>query len=90
MTRPLRPPTAIVVFVLLSQVEIYVEVDDVPVTGISASERVSLTASATVNDESAEDTLVSWGEPRTPPPGRPWTVSNNVGGFGVGCRKCDV
>ena len=36
------------------------DVDDVPVTGISASERVSLTVSATVNDDSAEDTLVRY------------------------------
>eukprot|EP00904_Undaria_pinnatifida_P002876 jgi/Undpi1/1258/HiC_scaffold_109.g14172.m1 len=41
----------------ITEVEIYVDVDDVPVTGISASERVSLTVSATVNDDSAEDTL---------------------------------
>lgn len=44
----------------MSQTEIYVEVDEVPVTGISASERVSVTASATVNSGSAMDTLVSF------------------------------
>eukprot|EP00904_Undaria_pinnatifida_P006174 jgi/Undpi1/2687/HiC_scaffold_14.g06065.m1 len=44
-------------YMAITEVEIYVEVDDVPVTGISASERVSVTASATVNDESADDTL---------------------------------
>lgn len=48
------------------QTEIYVEIDDVPVVGISASERVSLTASATVNSDAAMDTLVSYSAPRTP------------------------
>ena len=42
------------------QTEIYVEVDEVPVTGISASERVSVPASATVNSGSAMDTLVGF------------------------------
>ena len=51
--------------VIVPQTEIYVEVDDVPVTGISASERVSVTASATVNSDAAMDTLVSYSGPRT-------------------------
>lgn len=45
----------------MPQTAIYVEIDDVPVTGIPASERVSLTASATVDGDSAGNTLVSFG-----------------------------
>lgn len=41
------------------QTEIYLEVDDVPVVGITAADRVDVTASATVNDDSAMNTLVS-------------------------------
>lgn len=55
------------VVVFVPQTEIYVEVDEVPLTGISASERVSVTASATVNDGSAGNTLVSVGGPRATP-----------------------
>ena len=42
------------------QTKIYIDVDDVPVTGISASERVSVLVSATVNDGLAGNTLVSF------------------------------
>lgn len=52
---------AFLAVVLVPQTEIYVDVDEVPVTGISASERVSVTASATVNNDSAKSTLVSFG-----------------------------
>ena len=40
------------------QTEIYVEVDEVVVTGVSAAERGVVTATATVNDDSAGVTLV--------------------------------
>ena len=47
----------------MPKTDIYVDVEDVPVTGISASDRVSVTASAMVNGGSAGNTLVSYSEP---------------------------
>lgn len=44
-------------YIGITETEIYVEVDDVPVTGIAASERVSVGASATVNSDAAMETL---------------------------------
>eukprot|EP00904_Undaria_pinnatifida_P008908 jgi/Undpi1/5147/HiC_scaffold_19.g08498.m1 len=41
----------------ITEVEIYLELDEVPVTGVSASERVTVTATATVNTDSAALTL---------------------------------
>ena len=62
---------------MVPQTEIYVEVDDVPVTGISASERVTVTASATVNSDAAMDTLVSYSVPRTTPASCLRTISTS-------------
>lgn len=42
------------------QTEIYVTVDEVPVTGASAMDRISVTVTTTTDGESASTTLVRW------------------------------
>ena len=43
---------------LSMQVEIYVEVDEVEVTGVSASSRINISSTATTDEASAIHTLV--------------------------------
>ena len=45
---------------LSMQVEIYVEVDEVEVTGVSASSRIKISSTATTDEASAMNTLVRY------------------------------
>ena len=45
---------------LLMQVEIYVEVDEVEVVGVSASSRINISSTATTDEASAMHTLVRY------------------------------